>query len=60
MLLDAVFTNVYPDRSAKSIFYSWRVLSKAENNFSQLEKEDFAIIYEIRTFYDYLYSRTYY
>ena len=41
----------------KPIYYARRVLSDAEKNYSQIEKEGFAILFAMRRFQRYLEER---
>lgn len=41
----------------RPIAYSLRTLTKAEENYSQIEKEALALIFGVRKFHFYIYSR---
>ena len=54
--LGLILSHTLPDGSEKPIAYSFRTLSSSEKNYSQKEKENFAIIFEIKKFHQYIFN----
>ncbi|XP_056132822.1 uncharacterized protein K02A2.6-like, partial [Lampris incognitus] len=52
----AVLSHVIPDGVEKPITYATRTLSKAEQNYAQIEREALGIVFGIRKFHQYLYG----
>ena len=55
--LGAVLSHQMPDDSEKPITFASKTLSKAECNYSQIEKEAVAIVYTVKMFCQYLFGR---
>ena len=53
----AVLSHKMSDGSEKSIAFASRSLIKSERKYSQLDKEDFAIIFGMKKFHQYVYRR---
>ena len=52
--LGAVLAHRYPDSSERPIGYASQTLSRAEKNYSQIEKEGLACVFGINKFHSYL------
>ena len=55
--LGAVISYVMEDGSERPIAYASRSLGKAEQGYSQIEKEGLAIVFGVKKFHKYLYGR---
>ena len=55
----AVLSQRYPDGQERPVGYASRILSKAEQNYSQIEKEGLACVFGVKRFHCYLYGRSF-
>ena len=55
--IGAVFSHVMEDGLERPIAYASRTLAAAEKNYSQLEKEALAIIFDLGKFHQYVYGK---
>ena len=57
--IGVILAHKYPIGSEKPIAYASRTLSKAEQNYSQIEKESLACIYGVKHFHSYLFAHSF-
>ncbi|KAK9700413.1 RNase H-like domain found in reverse transcriptase [Popillia japonica] len=55
--LRAVISYVLPDKSERPIAFASRSLTDSEKNYSQIDKESTAIVWELKKFFHYCYGR---
>ena len=53
----ALISHKMPEGAERPIPFASRTLTKSENNYAQLEKEDLSLVYEVKKFCRYLYGR---
>ena len=57
--IGAVISHILPDGNEKPIEMVSRTLTKAERNYSQIEKEALSLVWGIKRFHKYVYARTF-
>lgn len=55
--IGAQISHVFPDGSRKAIEYAARSLTKAEKQYSQIEREALGLVYAVKHFHRYIYGR---
>lgn len=55
--LGAVISHVFPREVRRPIAFASKVLSRAEENYSQLDREALALVFGVKTFHQYVYGR---
>ena len=55
--IGAVLSHALPDGTEHSIAYASRTLSSIGNNYSQIKKEDSALIFVMKKYHQYIYGR---
>ena len=55
--MGAVISHVFPNGSERPVAYGSRTLTKAEQNYLQVEKEALSIIFGIKKFHQYVFGR---
>ena len=55
--LGAVLSHIMPDGVERPVVYASIILTIAEKNYSQLEKDGLAVVYGVKIFYNYLCGR---
>lgn len=55
--LSTVLPHLMKDHTVRPIAYASRTLTKAEENYSQIEKEALALIFGVKKFHFYIYGR---
>ncbi|XP_043266601.1 uncharacterized protein K02A2.6-like [Venturia canescens] len=57
--LGAVLSHVFPNGVERPIAFASRSLSKAERNYSQLDKEALSLIFGVKKFHQFIYGRAF-
>ena len=57
--LGAVLSQRYPNGEERPVGYASRTLSKAEQNYSQIEKEGLACVFGVKRFHCYIFGRSF-
>ena len=56
--LRAGLSHIMPNKSERPIMFTPRTLTNAERNYSEIEKEALAIIFDVKKFHQYIYGQT--
>lgn len=57
MGVGAVLVHIFPNEEERPIAFASRTLSRAERNYSQLDREALALIFAVEYFHQYVYGR---
>ena len=57
--IGAVISHIIPDGTERPIDFTSRTLSSSEHNYAQVEKEALSLVFGVKRFHNYLYSRTF-
>ena len=55
--LGAVLSHIFPSNDERPIAFASRVLTTAEKNYSQLDREALALVFGVKTFHQFVYGR---
>lgn len=57
--LGAVLTHILPGGEEKPVAFASRALTKAESNYSQLDREALALVFGVKSFHQFVYGRSF-